>query len=76
VSFNRRLVELIRRPLLDGYRILGALAQAVAQAVAKVLSQQAGLAVNYANRALGTTRHAQPAAVALVCIYPDDLPRS
>jgi hypothetical protein len=73
--FDCRLVELLSRALLNDYRIPRTLAQAVAQAVAKVLSQQAGLAVNDANRALGTTRHAQPAAVALVFIYPDDLPR-
>jgi hypothetical protein len=73
--FDRRLVELLGRALLDNYRVLRTFPQAVAQAVAKVLSQQAGLAVNDANRALGTTRHAQPAAVALVFIYPDDLPR-
>ncbi len=62
--------------ILDDYRVLRTSAQAVAQAVAKVLCQQAGLAVNDANRALGAARHAHTAAIALAFVNLHNLSRS
>jgi hypothetical protein len=62
------LVELVGIALFDGDGILGTVPQAGAEAVAEVVRDQPGLAVDDLNRPLGTGRHAQPATVAFVFI--------
>jgi hypothetical protein len=75
-GMDRLLVKGFRHSLLDGDGPARALAKTVSQAVAKVIGNEAGLAVDDLDRPFGTTGHAQPAAVALFFVYLHDLSHS
>jgi len=62
------LVERLSRSVFDCDRAPRALAQAVAQPVAEVLTCQPGLPIDDPNRPLGTAWHAQTTAVTLVTV--------
>jgi hypothetical protein len=72
--FDLFFVEGIRIPLLDGNGFPGAVAEAGAEPVAKVVGHKAGLAVHNLDGAFRTGRHAESAAVAFIFIDSDDIP--
>jgi hypothetical protein len=71
VALHRLLVERRRLALLDHDRVLRAVAQAGAEAVAVTVVDQAGLPVDDLDRAFRAGRDAEPATVALLFDEPD-----
>jgi hypothetical protein len=68
VFFHGLLVEFGGGALLDEDGVLGAVAEAGAEAVAEVVGEESGLAVDDPDRPFGTSRNAEAAAVALVFV--------
>jgi hypothetical protein len=73
--FHGGFIEFIGIPLNDLYGILGTLAEACTQTVAKVVCVQHCLAIDELDGALGTGRNAEAAAVTFIridCHYVAD----
>ena len=75
VLLDGLFVERLCLAFLDGDGVLGALAEAFAEPVAVDLADEPGHPVDDLERALGARGDALAAAVALLFIYVDDLPR-
>lgn len=71
---NGTFVVCVGFPLLDGDGTLRTIAQAGAQAVTKIFTDQAGLAVNDPYRAFGARRNTEPATVTEFLVDPNNLP--
>jgi hypothetical protein len=76
VAAHRLLVEFVRVAFFHGDGSPGALAQAGPEAVTEVVREQAGLAADDLDRALGARGDTVPATVAKILVDVHDLPHA